>query len=82
VVLGRLAIDLTCQGKGLGAMLLADAVDRSRRAAKEVAARLLIVHAISEAAEAFYEHHGFSRLPVETPTLAIDLVRYSRLAAN
>ena len=29
-------------------------------------------------AEAFYLHHGFTRLPVETPTLALDLVKLSK----
>ena len=31
--------------------------------------------AISTAAEAFYVRHGFTRLPLETPTLALDLVK-------
>ena len=80
VVLGRLAIDRGWQGKGLGRALLADAVRRSLRASKEVSARLVIVHAISSAAEAFYLHHGFTRLPVETPTFALDLVKLQKLA--
>jgi GNAT superfamily N-acetyltransferase len=78
VILGRLAIDRNWQGQGLGAALLRDAVERSSRAAGEVAARLLVVHAISPAAEAFYRHFGFTRLPVETPTLALDLVKLAR----
>ncbi len=80
VILGRLAIDQDWQGKGLGAALLRDTVERSVRAAGEVAARLLVVHAISPAAEAFYRHFGFTRLPVETPILALDLVKLARLA--
>jgi GNAT superfamily N-acetyltransferase len=80
VVLGRLAIDRAQQGKGLGRALLADAVQRSLRASAEVSARLVIVHAISPAAEAFYLHHGFTRLPVETPTLALDLVKLRKIA--
>jgi GNAT superfamily N-acetyltransferase len=78
VILGRLAIDRNWQGQGLGAALLHDAVGRSLRAATEVSARLLVVHAISPAAEAFYRHFGFTRLPVETPTLALDLVKLAR----
>lgn len=78
VVLGRLAVDQQWQGKGLGKALLLDAVQRSVRAAKEVSARLLIVHAISQAANEFYEHHGFIRLPLETPTFALDLVKFVR----
>ncbi len=79
VILGRLAIDLTWQGKGLGRSLLGDVVQRSFRASSEVSARLIIVHAISPSSEAFYLHHGFTRLPVETPTLALDLVKLSSI---
>jgi len=82
VLLGRLAIDRAWQGKGLGRALLADAVSRSLRARAEVSARLLIVHAISPAAEAFYFHHGFTRLPVETPTFALDLLKLQKLGAD
>lgn len=82
VMLGRLAIDRAWQGNGLGRALLADAVRRSLRAASEVSARLVIVHAISPAAEAFYPHHGFTRLPVETSTLALDLIKFQKLAGK
>ena len=82
VVLGRLAIDRAWQGKGLGRALLADAIQRSLRASAEVSARLVIVHAISPAAEAFYVHHGFTRLPVETPTFALDLVKLRKVAGE
>lgn len=80
VLLGRLAIDRAWQGKGLGRALLADAVARSMRASREASARLVIVHAISLAAEAFYLRHGFARLPVETPTFALDLVKAQKLS--
>lgn len=79
VVLGRLAIDLAWQGKGLGRAMLADVLRRALRASAEVSARLVIVHAISPAAEAFYLHHGFTRLPVEAPTLALDLVKFEKI---
>lgn len=79
VVLGRLAVDQQWQGKGLGKALFQDAVQRSVRAAKEVSARLLIVHAISQAATEFYLHHGFVRLPLETPTFALDLIKLAHL---
>jgi len=80
VMLGRLAIDRAWQCKGLGRALLADVIRRSLRAGAEVSARLVIVHAISPAAEAFYLHHGFTRLPVETPTLALDLLKLQKIA--
>lgn len=80
VILGRLAIDEQWQGKGLGGALLQDAVQRSIRAAKEVSARLLIVHALSPEAETFYLHYGFTRLPTETPTYALDLIKFAKLS--
>jgi hypothetical protein len=43
-----------------------------------VSARLLVVHAISPAAEAFYLHHGFTQLPVEIPTFALDFVKLKK----
>lgn len=79
VVLARLAIDRTCQGQGLGRALLAEVLRRSIIASAEVSARLVIVHAISAAAEAFYQHHGFTRLPGENPTLALDLVKFQKV---
>jgi GNAT superfamily N-acetyltransferase len=82
VILGRLAADTAWQGMGLGRLLLADVVNRSLRASHEISARLLIVHAISPAAEAFYVRHGFTRLPVETPTYALDLVKFDGMASK
>jgi GNAT superfamily N-acetyltransferase len=82
VMLGRLAIDRAWQGMGLGRALLADVVQRSLRASSQVSARLVIVHAISPAAEAFHLHHGFTRLPVEAPTFALDLVKIQKLDAT
>lgn len=80
VVLGRLAIDLKWQGKGLGRALIFEAMRRALRASEDVAARIVIVHAISPTAENFHKHHGFTRLPVEAPMLAIDLLKYGALA--
>lgn len=79
VILGRLAIDSAWQGKGLGTLLLGDVVQRSLKASQEVSARLIIVHAISPTAESFYLHHGFTKLPVETPTLALDLMKLPKI---
>jgi GNAT superfamily N-acetyltransferase len=78
VILARLAVDQAWHGRKLGAALLYDAVTRAARAADEVAARLVVVHVISPAAEAFYRHHGFVRLPVEMPTYALDLAKLAQ----
>lgn len=61
VRMGRLAVDLTCKGIGLGAALLADALDRSSRS--EIAAFALVVDAKDEQAARFYRHHGFIPFP-------------------
>jgi len=82
VALGRLAIDRAWQGQGLGSALLADVVRRALLASNEVSARLIIVHAISAAAERFYLHRGFTRLPGEKPTLALDLAKLKLLSKN
>lgn len=82
VVLGRLAVDQQDRGHWLGAVLLRDAVLRGIRAAGDVSARLMMVHALSPAAEAFYLKHGFTRLPGDAPTLALGLVKFSAIAAG
>jgi GNAT superfamily N-acetyltransferase len=62
-LVGRLAISVAFQGRGLGALLLADAVRRSYASASSVGSSMLVVDAISEQAAAFYEANGFVRLP-------------------
>lgn len=56
-LLGRLAVGMDFRGQGLGAVLVADAADRSRRA--ELAVALLLAEAKDDSARAFYEHLGF-----------------------
>jgi GNAT superfamily N-acetyltransferase len=65
VLLARLAVDTTQQGKGLGKALLVDALTRIEEAADIVAVRAVMVHAIDEAARRFYEHFEFEPSPVD-----------------
>lgn len=62
VHLGRLAVDQSVQGQGLGAYLLLDALARSERLAKDLGIHAVEVHAIDDGARAFYLHHGFEAL--------------------
>ena len=62
VLLARLAIDASLQGRGLGGALLADALTRVVAATELVAARFVVVDALHEDAATFYEHHGFRRI--------------------
>lgn len=73
IVLGRLAIDLRWQGRGLGVDLLQDAVLRALRASTEIGARVLLCHAINAKAKAFYLHHGFVESTFDPLTLMLDL---------
>jgi GNAT superfamily N-acetyltransferase len=73
ILLGRLAIDSRWQGKGLGADLLRDAVLRTTSAAETIGVRAILVHAISEAAKAFYERRGFRSSPADPMTLMITI---------
>lgn len=72
-ILGRFAIDRTCQGQGLGVALLQDAVLRIRQAATIMGIRGILVHAISEEAKRFYEHHGFIAAPKQPTSLILSL---------
>jgi GNAT superfamily N-acetyltransferase len=74
-ILGRLAVDKSCQGKGLGAALLQDAVVRTAQAGGILGIRGLLVHAFSIEAKAFYEHHGFVASPAQPMTLILSLKR-------
>ncbi len=71
VRMGRLAVDLSFKGQGLGGALLADALARCMRA--EIAAYALLVDAKDEQASAFYQHHGFIPLPEASLTLFLPL---------
>lgn len=71
VRMGRLAVDLSFRGQGLGGALLADALARSMRS--EIAAYALLVDAKDEQASAFYQHHGFIPLPEAALTLFLPL---------
>jgi GNAT superfamily N-acetyltransferase len=78
MVLGRLAVDRTYQGRGLGRGLLRDAVLRTRQAAAIVGVRALLVHAISDEAAHFYQRCGFVPSPLDTTTLMITLADAER----
>jgi GNAT superfamily N-acetyltransferase len=58
-LLGRLALDRSLHGQGLGTELLLDALDVIVKASTTGGGRLIVVEAIDEAARHFYEHHNF-----------------------
>ena len=60
--LGRLAVDRSMQGQGLGEDLLIDAMTRITRAGKEIGIHAIEVVAINESAKRFYLKYGFAEL--------------------
>jgi GNAT superfamily N-acetyltransferase len=50
-------------GEGVGAALLADAKQRTLLVAEETGIRLLLAHAVNEAARSFYLRYGFEASP-------------------
>ena len=60
--LGRLAVDVHFQGKGLGGILLVDALKRARSTADQIGVFAVTVHALNARAKQFYEAHGFLSL--------------------
>ena len=60
-LLGRLAVDQTCRGRGYGRFLLADALFRAVRS--EIASFAIVVDAKDDAARRFYERESFLPFP-------------------
>ena len=73
MVVGRLAVDRSVQGRGLGRAMLRDAVLRTLQAATIAGIRAILVHAVSEKARQFYERCGLRASPVDRMTLMITI---------
>ena len=63
-LIGRLARDERTRGRGLGELLLADAVRRVLAASRTLAVFAIVVDAKDDRAAAFYAGFGFRRLPL------------------
>lgn len=82
VVLGRLAVDKSFHGKGIGTGLLRDAVLRILQAAEIAGVRAILVHAISENAKQFYEKYGFVASPLDPMTVMITVAEAARIVGR
>ncbi len=80
-LLGRLAVDRSCQGHQLGKFLLFDAFHRVLHAAETLAVYALIVDAKNNNAVTFYEHYGFLRFRDAPSRLFIAMETLRRGAA-
>lgn len=73
ILLARLAVDLSEQGRGLGAALLKDALLRALQAAEIAGLRAMLVHAKDDSAKRFYEKFGFEPSPIDEYHLFLKL---------
>jgi len=71
VLLARLAVDRSHQGRGVGRSLLQDAVLRCLQASESIGVRAMLVHAKHDAARAWYEKYGFEPSPTDPLHLMI-----------
>ena len=65
MLIARLAVTTSWQGKGLGSGLLKDAMLRTLQAADIAGIRAMAVHAKDDDARAFYERFGFVAAPTD-----------------
>ncbi len=71
--LGRLAVDKTVQGRGLGGALLLRAADRCIRVAQDVGGVALLIDAKNDRAARWYEGYGALRLDDAPLSLVLPL---------
>jgi GNAT superfamily N-acetyltransferase len=59
VLIARLAVDRSVQGRGLGGILLRDALTRSLELSESLGIHAVVVDALDDEAKAFYQKYGF-----------------------
>jgi len=74
IVLPRLGVDVSEQGRGLGSALVRDALLQSASIAERVGVRALLIHAESERAATFYTRLGIGFEPSPTDPLHLVLL--------
>ena len=77
VLMGRLAVDRTQRGRGLGELLLLDAFRRTLRS--DIASFAFFVDAKDDRAQAFYERYGFISLAGAQRRLFLPLAKIAQL---
>ncbi len=73
VLLGRLAMARSHQGRGIARALIRDAILRTLQAADIAGIRALLVHALDQDAAAFYRHLGFVESVIDPLVLMLPL---------
>lgn len=62
MLIAQLGVDLKYQGRGIGALTLANALRQLNSLAPTVGFEVVVVDAVDAQATSFYERHGFERL--------------------
>lgn len=73
VVLGRLAVDQSLRGRGIGRALMRDAGLRVIQVAETIGICGMLVHALSDEAREFYLRVGFEPSPMDPMMLMVTL---------
>lgn len=79
VLLGRLAVSESVQGRKIGVHLLMDALKRSLAVSNQIGIVAVIVDAKDKKAVAFYKHFGFIELPENSYRLFLPLSTIKQL---
>ncbi|BCP51823.1 hypothetical protein K32_04400 [Kaistia sp. 32K] len=79
VLIGWLAVDHRFARRGIGSLLLADALDRVARS--EIGAHAVLVDPIDAAATEFYRRHAFVSLGPDSTRLVLPLATWRALAS-
>jgi predicted GNAT family N-acyltransferase len=75
-LIGRLAVNKKEHGCKIGKMLLADVIKRTLALSNHIAIYEMVVDAINDEVQAFYEQYGFTRLSDNGSRLFPDLFFY------
>lgn len=78
VLLGRLAVARTHQGRGIARALVRDAILRTLQVAEIAGIRALLVHARDEDTAVFYRHLGFVGSAIDSLVLMLPLATARR----
>lgn len=81
-LLGRLAVDQTVRGLGVGEFLLVDALRRCLEGAQQIGAMAVIVDAKDKWAESFYRHFDFLPFQITPLRLFLPMRQIVRLFAE
>ena len=77
--IGRLAVDKTVKGQGLGNLLLLDALRRSMNAGAQIGVYAVEVRALTEQAKSFYLKFGFVEMTDDPLRLYLTIKKIRKL---